>query len=85
MEKSIIQRLPLHKGWVKVDLQPYAIFVEGDFYIGFEYLPDSRQTEKFLFFYGAVLGGQLFARNVSLGEWRSTAGDQLPAYVTVRQ
>ncbi|GAA4435165.1 hypothetical protein GCM10023188_26950 [Pontibacter saemangeumensis] len=85
VEKSIIQRLPLDKGWVTVDLQPYGILVDDDFYIGFEYLPDSRQTEKFLFFYGAVLGGHIFARNVSLGEWRSTAGGQLSAYVTVRQ
>ncbi|MBF9252973.1 carboxypeptidase-like regulatory domain-containing protein [Pontibacter sp. 172403-2] len=85
VEKSIIKRLPLSNGWVAVDLQPYGIFVADDFFIGFEYLPDSRNTEKFLFFYGAVLGGSIYARNVSLGEWRTTAGGRLSAYVTVRQ
>ncbi|MCJ8163910.1 carboxypeptidase-like regulatory domain-containing protein [Pontibacter sp. E15-1] len=85
VEKSIVRRLSLREGWVTVDLQPYGIFVEDDFFIGFEYLPDSQQTEKFLFFYGAVLGGNVYARNVSLGEWRTTAGGKLSAYVTVRQ
>jgi len=85
VEKSIIKRLPLTKGWVAVDLEKYKIYVDDDFFIGFEYLPDSRNTEKFLFFYGAVLGGSIYARNVSLGEWRTTAGGRLSAYVTVRQ
>ncbi|WP_242921717.1 carboxypeptidase-like regulatory domain-containing protein [Pontibacter liquoris] len=85
VEKSIVQRLPLTKGWVTIDLQPYGIFVDDDFFIGFEYLPDKQQTEKFLFFYGAVLGGSIYARNVSLGAWRQTAGGRLSAYVTVRQ
>ncbi|WP_347157525.1 carboxypeptidase-like regulatory domain-containing protein [Pontibacter chitinilyticus] len=85
LEKSIVRRLPLTKGWVTVNLQPYHLMVEDDFFVGFEYLPDSRRTDNFLFFYGAVLGGRLFARNVSLGAWRETAGGRMSAYVTVRQ
>lgn len=86
VEQSIIKRLPLTRGWIAVNLEPYGIFVdEEDFFIGFEYLPDSRSAEKFLFFYGAALGGSFFTRNVSLDVWKKASGGRLSAYVTVRQ
>ncbi|TXK36846.1 carboxypeptidase-like regulatory domain-containing protein [Pontibacter qinzhouensis] len=85
VEKSIINRLPLTKGWVAVDLEKYNITLQEDFYLGIEYLPDNPGKEKFLFYYGAVFGGHTYSRNVSLGKWKKTTGGRLSAYVTVRQ
>lgn len=85
VEKSIIKRLPLKKGWVTVDLAQYSITMDKDFFISFEYLPDSSHKEKFLFIYGGALGGNYYSRNVSLGDWEKGHGARMAAYVTVRQ
>lgn len=85
VEKSIIKRLPLRKGWVTVDLEQYNIIMDKDFFISFEYLPDSSHKEKFLFIYGGALGGSYYSRNVSLADWEKGYGARMAAYVTVRQ
>lgn len=85
VEKSVIKRLPLNKGWVSVDLEEYKIILDEDFFLGLEYLPDNTSNEKFLFFYGAVFGGHIYSRNVSLDSWKKTLGGRISAYVTVRQ
>jgi len=85
VEKSIIKRLPLKKGWVTVDLAQYDIILDKEFFISFEYLPDSTHKEKFLFIYGGALGGSYYSRNVSLGDWKKGVGARMAAYVTVRQ
>lgn len=87
VEKSIIKRLPLDQGqgWTTIDLEPYGIYLAKDFFIIFEYLPDSSYKEKYLFSYGGALGGRALTRQVSLGDWEKVAGATIAAYVTVRQ
>ena len=85
IEKSIIKRLPMDKGWVTINLEDYNITVEEDFFIGFEYLPDPDYKEKTLFTYGAAFGGSLYSRDISLGEWQKFSFGRLAAYVTIRQ
>jgi len=85
VEKSIIKRLPLNKGWVTLDLENYNIVINKDFFIGFEYLPDPSHKGEFLFTYGGDIGGFHHNRKVSLGKWEKGIGAQLAAYVTVRQ
>lgn len=85
VEKSIIKRLPLDKGWVTIDLEPYNIAIDEDFFIGYEYLPDPSHQEKYLFTFGGAFGGSHYMRKVSLGEWKKGIGARQAAYVTVRQ
>jgi hypothetical protein len=85
IEKSIVRRLSLKQGWVTIPLEVFEIIVDEDFYLGIEYLPDSSHTEKFMFSYGAAIGGSIFSREVSLGTWEKGVGGRLAAYVTVRQ
>ncbi len=85
IEKSIIKRLPLNQGWVTIPLEPYGIVVEDDFFLGIEYLPEHSQYEKYIFTYGAALGGSGYTRKASLGDWEKFVGARLAAYVTVRQ
>ena len=85
IEKSIIKRLPLNKGWTTIDLEPYGIHINKDFFISFEYLPDSSHQEKYLFSYGGAFGSGTLTRQVSLGDWEKSSGATMAAYVTVRQ
>ncbi|MCP2045550.1 carboxypeptidase-like regulatory domain-containing protein [Pontibacter sp. HSC-36F09] len=85
VEKSIIRRLPLTQGWVTVPLEQYGLVVDEDFFLGIEYLPDYSKHEKYIFTYGAALGGSFYSRKASLGDWEKGVGGRLAAYVTVRQ
>ncbi|MEJ8757375.1 carboxypeptidase-like regulatory domain-containing protein [Pontibacter sp. H259] len=85
VEKSIIKRLPMRKGWVTIDLADYAIVVDKDFFIGFEYLPDPSHKGEFMFTYGGDIGGFHHNRKASLGKWEKGTGVQLASYITVRQ
>ncbi len=85
VEKTIIKRLSLTQGWVTVPLEQYGLVVDENFYLGVEYLPEYSNHEKYIFIYGAALGGSVYARKVSLGDWERGVGGRIAAYVTVRQ
>ncbi|WP_299701381.1 carboxypeptidase-like regulatory domain-containing protein [uncultured Pontibacter sp.] len=85
IEKSIIKRLPLTQGWVTIPLEQYGLVVDEDFFLGIEYLPEHSNHEKYIFIYGAALGGSFYSRKASLGNWEKGVGGRLAAYVTVRQ
>jgi hypothetical protein len=85
IEKSIIKRLPLTQGWVTIPLEQYGLVLDDDFFLGIEYLPEYSNHEKYIFIYGAALGGNIFSRKASLGDWQKGIGGRLAAYVTVRQ
>ncbi|PVY39506.1 carboxypeptidase-like regulatory domain-containing protein [Pontibacter virosus] len=85
VEKSIIRRLSLTQGWVTVPLEQYGLVVDEDFFLGIEYLPDYSNHEKYIFAYGAALGGSFYSRKASLADWEKAVGGRLAAFVTVRQ
>jgi len=87
VEKSIIVRLPVSKGWHVMDLDKYNIYMQEDFFIGIEFLPNkSNNNRNNSFMYGAKLGGlNGFSRNSSLGKWEKARGAAHSLYVTVRQ
>lgn len=85
VEKNIIKRLPLTQGWVTIPLEPYKVVVDEDFFLGIKYLPEYSDHEKYIFSYGAALGGSMYSRKVSLGDWERFVGGSIAAYVTVRQ
>lgn len=85
IEKSIISQLPLTQGWVTIPLEHYGLVVDEDFFLGIEYLPEYSNHEKYIFSYGAALGGSFYSRKASLGDWEKAIGGRLAAYITVRQ
>lgn len=84
VEQSIIVRLPSKNGWLAIDLTKYALTLQTDFYIGFEFLPEVISPVP-SFNYGAQFGGYAVTRTSSLGTWQRESGARLSAYVTVIQ
>jgi len=84
VERSILVRTVIQNGWLTIDLVPYALTLQTDFYLSFEFLPD-KQLPVPAFSYGAQLGGAALVRTSSLGTWKREPGASLTAYVTVQQ
>lgn len=84
VERTILVRTAIRNGWLTIDLTPYALILQTDFYLSFEFLPD-KQLPVPAFSYGAQLGGVALVRTSSLGTWKREPGASLTAYVTVRQ
>lgn len=84
VERTILVRTAIHNGWLTIDLAPYALTLQTDFYLSFEFLPD-KQLPVPAFSYGAQLGGAALVRTSSLGTWKREPGASLTAYVTVQQ
>ena len=84
VEQTILVRSAIHQGWLTIDLTPYALTLDEDFYLSFEFLPDT-QGHIPAFSYGAQLGGSALVRTSSLGTWKREMGASLSAYVTVQQ
>ena len=84
VERTILVRTAIRNGWLTIDLAPYALTLQTDFYLGFEFLPD-KQLPVPAFSYGAQFGGAALVRTSSLGTWKREPGASLTAYVTVRQ
>ncbi len=76
IEKQILVRQPISKGWLHINLDPYDIYLQEDFVIGLEFLPSTlKYGSAPSFMYGAKLGGMNgFSRNSSLGKWEKVRG-----------
>jgi hypothetical protein len=46
IEKNIIKTFPVKKGWLTFDLNEAGIFINKDFVVSFEYLPDEKTARK---------------------------------------
>ncbi|RIJ33469.1 carboxypeptidase-like regulatory domain-containing protein [Pontibacter oryzae] len=84
VEKSIVDRLSAKAGWVSIDLQPYALMLDEDFFLGIEYLP-AEGADRLAVSLGAKLGGKAYSRKSSLGTWDTFNGASLSGYVEVWQ
>lgn len=83
VEKNIIKRAILKKGWFSVDLSKEHVYLDEDFVISFEYLPDDKRNGKPIMF-GAKLGASdSWLRSSSLGAWRKNELGGSSIYVTV--
>lgn len=83
-DELIMQRLTTKDGWISIDLQPFGVYADEDFFLGIEYLP-APGVDKFAIALGAKLGGSSYSRQSSLGTWEKFVGASLSGYVTVRQ
>lgn len=84
VEQTILVRAPSQNGWLTIDLEKYALTLQEDFYLSFEFLPEKSLSVP-AFSYGAQFGGTVLVRTSSLGAWKREYGASLAAYVTVRQ
>lgn len=90
VEQTILVRTPIQNGWLHIDLTKYALMLQTDFFLGFEFLPGKKLAvpgfkERPVFSYGGQFGGAAISRSSSLGAWKREPGASLSAYVTVRQ
>lgn len=84
--KRIIQKkLNLKKGWIDINLEENEIYLEEDFFITYEILPNKKRSE-YLISYGGKLGGTNgFMRMNSQGIWYKLNGAAVSTYVRVKQ
>jgi len=72
IEKSILQRHPVKKGWLRFDLVSNEIVLNGNFIVSIECIPNPKKVGKPLT-YEIKLGGssKSFYRRNSLGQWNT--------------
>lgn len=82
IEKSIIKRTKVTKGWLSIDLSAEDIYIDSDFVVSFEYLPEENKDNRRISF-GAKLGASdSWLRSNSLGVWRKNEVGGATIYVT---
>lgn len=84
IDKNILERMSVKKGWLTIDLTKEDIVIDKDFFIGFEFMPEKKLT-KYSLNYGGQVGGSYVTRKSSLGTWEKGKGASLSAYITIRQ
>ena len=84
VEQPIVRRFSTKEGWLTVDLEPFGIHTDEDFFLGIEYLP-ATGADRLAIMLGGKLGGSSYSRKASLGSWEKFVGASLSGYVTVRQ
>ena len=79
VEKSVVKKAIIKKGWFSIDLKDEAIYLNEDFVVSFEYLPSEQKSIVF----GAKLGAaDSFLRNSSQGIWKKNELGGCTIYVT---
>lgn len=82
IEKTIIRKSILKKGWFSIDLKEDNIYLDEDFVVSFEYLPSAQSSIAF----GAKIGAaDSFLRDSSQGFWRKNQVGGCSIYVTVER
>ncbi len=66
--ENIIQRKQILQGWVNIDLENHSVYLEEDFFVGVEIIPDSKKQQE-VFIGGVITKGKAFMRTSSLGKW----------------
>ncbi|MDO9274610.1 MAG: carboxypeptidase-like regulatory domain-containing protein [Lutibacter sp.] len=70
---NIIQKKKIQTGWLQIDLTYDYIYLEEDFYIGVEFLPNFIKPQDV--YIGAILTkGKGFSRRSSQGKWNKLQG-----------
>ncbi|UJH91696.1 hypothetical protein LZ575_03140 [Antarcticibacterium sp. 1MA-6-2] len=73
--ENVIQRKQIKQGWINIDLEKYSVYLEEDFFVGVEIIPDSKKPLEV--FMGAILTkGNAYMRESSLGKWKELQGAQ---------
>jgi hypothetical protein len=72
---NIIQRKQVEQGWVNINLEKHSVYLDEDFFVGVEIIPDFKNPGEI--YMGAILTkGKGFMRTSSLGKWEKVNGAQ---------
>lgn len=70
---NIIQNKRIEPGWLQIDLTKSYIYIDEDFFVGVEFLPDFKNTKEV--YLGAILSkGKGYNRSSSQGKWNKLQG-----------
>lgn len=71
--QNIIQKKKIETGWLQIDLTSDFIYLEEDFFIGVEFMPNFEKSQDV--YIGAILTkGKGFSRRSSQGKWNKLQG-----------
>lgn len=71
--ENIIQKKKIEPGWLQIDLTKQNIYLEEDFFVGVEFIPDFKN--KLEVYIGAILTkGKGYSRRNSQGKWNKLQG-----------
>jgi len=71
--ENIIQKKKIEPGWLQIDLTKHYIYLEEDFFVGVEFLPDFKNPLEV--YIGAILTkGKGYSRRNSQGKWNKLQG-----------
>lgn len=84
VEKNILCKKDLSKGWLEIDLTEYDLVFEKDFVVAIEFLPE-KDSKGYSFSYGGQMGGSTLTRTSSLGTWKKMKSASISMYLTVKQ
>lgn len=88
IEQDLLFRRPLRKGWVKLDLSPYRLWLKGEVVVSVQYLRVPGRRGRYTpFFGGNVLVNDpytSFVRSSTEPDWRSYS-PALSMYGVIRQ
>lgn len=82
IEKSIIRKKTLKKGWLSIDLSADDIYIAQDFVVSFEYLPNGKEDNKRIVFAAKIGASDSWLRSNSLGVWHKNEVGGATMYVT---
>ncbi|MDO5972055.1 carboxypeptidase-like regulatory domain-containing protein [Flavivirga aquimarina] len=71
--ENILQKKQIKPGWLQIDLTKKEIYVEEDFFVGVEFIPDFKNPLNV--YIGAILTkGKGYSRRNSQGKWNKLQG-----------
>jgi len=71
--ENVIQKKKIEPGWLQIDLTKHYIYLEEDFFVGVEFLPDFKNPLEV--YIGAILTkGKGYSRRNSQGKWNKLQG-----------
>ena len=71
--KHVLKKKRIEEGWLELDLTKDDLYVEEDFFLGVEFIPNFKNSQEV--FIGAILTkGKGFHKTSSQGTWRKIEG-----------
>lgn len=84
-EKNIIKTFPMTAQLISFDLEKESIFLDEDFVVAFEYIPNASLKQPVLSFRASMTGTGGFTRTISVGKWTSVGNGSASIFVEVEQ
>ena len=71
--ENIVKKKRIEPGWLQIDLTEYYVYLEEDFFVGVEFIPDFKNSLDV--YIGAILTkGKGYSRSSSQGKWNKLQG-----------